>query len=1576
MLPTPRMRRQVQRRREIKITESHLEEFQRLMAPQIDCRAHFKSQKVHSTPYWRDNNLHFPQNKPHWCFASRTWSQNYFAKRLWPKAQFFEVKFKGKIRDPDHNSAFRRFLTNLSKEKIPGLKFPLTFATFMPSHLGDTRGCIITSTYDGRNLHKASNLNRFEPAKQAKYSKLLFTVYGKPMLQLANVTVHVDHDIIRGDYNFTDGCGSISPDLMAELVLGYKGQTDSEICAIQCRLPGIKGMLVVDVRAPARTIRLRESMVKLKVLEVLEHKANFDGSRTYSLLPVVVLKCNQVSDCAFLNTQIISLFMSLGVPFAKFHTRIRTYVESIMYMGLDCRYALQFFHLRGLDEAQLRSKLQAKRLQLASVHDEILDRQANAQASLRKKANKERLRIPITKARLLLGVCDYTNSIYNGECFLQITTPDNPKPQAIVGKVAVTRNPCYHPGDVRILYAIGACPALQHLTNVIVFSTQGHRPAPDEMAGGDLDGDSFFVIWDQELLPPAAISATAFDYRPSAVRQHIRRWATRVSAPILPTTRQNPLRGMARVTDYILRGGSTQTISLVDNLMQQLQGLPPSSERRELNEVLNALFVCGVDQLDINIDMVLSAINMRIRHAVKAAGIDGTPDEINKLAALVHPCLDMRKTPTALSASVFASSVDKIETPVSPEDFLDLQKLFMWAVLDVLTNLEKKVLRDASIPDSLAITFEPTVVKRVVQEVDMLQKEIRKQHDAFCNRKEAQIFSKIKLLQNGLDEINLKTANVARLVQTAKEEVDVLKASLDKEELHAAKLLEAYKAPARYFFMSYLLTEADRQADAKNKQRQHDEYIDQCAKVKELKQTFQSKRLELLNLQMQANIETMAALLAVQRLNAQKFLVTPDIADAFMQGTKSLETLIERRDQFVSLCTAFASAGAGLPMDEARVALLNECLIAEINMFTKDLPVYKQRNELVETLEKHSMTLITSETGSGKSTCVPQFYLTHRILDESTSAAQRFCLVLPRRAATKNLARHLAETRGTDVGQTIGYHVGTNAGRSDRQVHASRTLLECVSGGVILGKSISDPWFAQFSVIFVDEVHEESPDLYLLLGKLKAARKHHSKLKIVLMSAKVDELRLISFYGSMAVEKLPGRQFPVTSEYCGSDSGDYVAQALRQGDDVLVFMPRISDIEDAIGRIYIIEDMPMNSVKAWPLHSRVDNKIKDSVLSGKDCGKIRNVIFATNIAEASLTIPNLGYVVDTGLEVVVTRDVMSGAIVHKINSIAQTSVIQRKGRAGRLGPGKCFHLYSEADHLNFAQTKTANYNDLEFNTLRLIASETNPFSFDWIQHPGTRELNFCVDLLRKFKMIEMGTDNEWHITSKGLDASKLLRLGIDINCVELLLFSRENETLLTKAAIVIGCMEYAHLFRRCEFKTGLDIDWDATSVCDNFVNLFYEYQRQTKKKEWAVLLSLPLHAFESIDRLRKKILHEVQLLDPIGECENGTVKTWNECVAAAYPNGHLRILRFNNIGPELYFVDNPSTTIRILKDEMARQRLEWSMEKTYVAMLISCHRNNPSWLFGSFVEEIYDTNSGGPPENPYESLYYTSTRLY
>ncbi|CAK4307881.1 unnamed protein product [Aphanomyces euteiches] len=775
-----------------------------------------------------------------------------------------------------------------------------------------------------------------------------------------------------------------------------------------------------------------------------------------------------------------------------------------MYMGLDCRYALQFFHLRGLDEAQLRSKLQAKRLQLASVHDEILDRQANAQASLRKKANKERLRIPITKARLLLGVCDYTNSIYNGECFLQITTPDNPKPQAIVGKVAVTRNPCYHPGDVRILYAIGACPALQHLTNVIVFSTQGHRPAPDEMAGGDLDGDSFFVIWDQELLPPAAISATAFDYRPSAVRQHI-----------------------------------------LDNLMQQLQGLPPSSERRELNEVLNALFVCGVDQLDINIDMVLSAINMRIRHAVKAAGIDGTPDEINKLAALVHPCLDMRKTPTALSASVFASSVDKIETPVSPEDFLDLQKLFMWAVLDVLTNLEKKVLRDASIPDSLAITFEPTVVKRVVQEVDMLQKEIRKQHDAFCNRKEAQIFSKIKLLQNGLDEINLKTANVARLVQTAKEEVDVLKASLDKEELHAAKLLEAYKAPARYFFMSYLLTEADRQADAKNKQRQHDEYIDQCAKVKELKQTFQSKRLELLNLQMQANIETMAALLAVQRLNAQKFLVTPDIADAFMQGTKSLETLIERRDQFVSLCTAFASAGAGLPMDEARVALLNECLIAEINMFTKDLPVYKQRNELVETLEKHSMTLITSETGSGKSTCVPQFYLTHRILDESTSAAQRFCLVLPRRAATKNLARHLAETRGTDVGQTIGYHVGTNAGRSDRQVHASRTLLECVSGGVILGKSISDPWFAQFSVIFVDEVHEESPDLYLLLGKLKAARKHHSKLKIVLMSAKVDELRLISFYGSMAVEKLPGRQFPVTSEYCGSDSGDYVAQALR-----------------------------------------------------------------------------------------------------------------------------------------------------------------------------------------------------------------------------------------------------------------------------------------------------------------------------------------------------------------------------------------------------------------------------------------------
>ncbi|KAF0775923.1 hypothetical protein AaE_000377, partial [Aphanomyces astaci] len=201
-------------------------------------------------------------------------TNNYFAKILWPKAQFFEFQFKGMdLSQPEDKLKFCNFLTNMQDTPVPFVRYRLKFLTYTQSHIADNnRACFAASKQSVYNVHSASNLNRLPLSKQAKYSKLLFTQYDEPIRKLANVVVEVVADVTRNNFTFTDGCGTISLDLMVELMESHLSGGDyTNVCAVQCRLPGIKGVLVVDATSPARTLRLRPSMVKLDILSLLQH---------------------------------------------------------------------------------------------------------------------------------------------------------------------------------------------------------------------------------------------------------------------------------------------------------------------------------------------------------------------------------------------------------------------------------------------------------------------------------------------------------------------------------------------------------------------------------------------------------------------------------------------------------------------------------------------------------------------------------------------------------------------------------------------------------------------------------------------------------------------------------------------------------------------------------------------------------------------------------------------------------------------------------------------------------------------------------------------------------------------------------------------------------------------------------------------------------------------------------------------------------------------------------------------------------------------------------------------------------
>ncbi|RHY13193.1 hypothetical protein DYB25_003864 [Aphanomyces astaci] len=1591
-------------------------------------------------------------------------TNNYFAKILWPKAQFFEFQFKGMdLSQPEDKLKFCNFLTNIQDTPLPFVRYRLKFLTYTQSHIADNnRACFAASKQSVYNVHSASNLNRLPLSKQAKYSKLLFTQYDEPIRKLANVVVEVVADVTRNNFTFTDGCGTISLDLMVELMESHLSGGDyTNVCAVQCRLPGIKGVLVVDATSPARTLRLRPSMVKLDVLSLLQHsKLRETSSATlFPLLPIVVLKTNEstADHCGYLNDQIIALLLQRGVPASEFEARTQNYIDSVKYMGLDCRYALQCYQFRGLDDSLLRTKCtqlaaSSPTQQIKAVHRDVLQVQASAMASLRVSSSstkkKERLKIPVAKSRLLLGVCDYTNTLGPGECFVQLNESGGDL-VLLVGNVAVTRNPCYHPGDIRVLRAVGQCAALDHLVNVVVFSVQGSRPAADEMAGGDLDGDIFFVLWDSHLLPsPGSHPSVAFDYTEASVKGLIQQWATKAMLgppPFKPANqrKKNTYVTMQHVVDYLVLGASTgRLVGRIDALLLQLQALPPSSNRTEWTNLLNAMFVCGIDQLSdvVDVDSMLRSIERNIsRHGAASQSAPSAPHGVGPLLAYIRSLETMEKPPPALALTMFTSSVAKIDLAVDAQDFQNLAQLYLWAVLDVLSDVERQVLKESTIPDVFAAQFQPKLVRKVVALLDREKQTLRRTHDALCKREDTRALTRIRTLRSDLDVKTLKARQFKDATWGPKNDERLACARrLHEMRAHVARLVNAAdiaNTQQTGFFTGYISwlwgsppprvpTEAE-----KNQAQAHIQAM-----------TNQVVQLQLNLKQIEADVETLhrgATALALEAQQTGALLMqemanfTPAKEEDLLEFMRAFQDQMAMRDQFVHVCTTLSAAAAS-----TNLALLNECLVAEVHMFQTKLPVYKHRASLVSHLQRPSsmLLLVVSETGSGKSTCLPQFYLTEYIARGMVTAAKRFCVVVPRRAAAKNLAKFMASMRNAAVGGgTVGYHVGThNAAKSDRNVHRTRTLLECVSGGIILGKSISDPWFGQFSVIFVDEVHEESADLYLLLGKLKAARTHHPALKIVFMSAKVDEKRLVEYFGAndMPVETIQGRQHPVTSVHYLSEV-DYMSQVIRtvvnlhmtnpvhEFPDVLVFLPRITDIEEAVARIdQEVKAGRIKNLVPLPLHGRVDDAAKDIVLKRNVHHDIaeappgvkmsnkcktrtshrhpnrpvdlppsqplpplaatppcrRRVIFATNIAEASLTIPGVGYVVDSGLEVVVSRNVFCGATVHSVGFIARTSVVQRMGRCGREGPGECTHLYSEDQQALFAQTKKASYSDLEHIVLRLVASDTNPFEFDWIEHPGKPQLRFCVDQLVRFRMIDT-TSSPWRVTSVGHHASKLLRLGLDLNAVQLLLVARDSDhrfydragnaqddgsDLADKAAVVIACVEYSSLFRQCAFADMDDIDWDRPSICDNFVNLFEEYRTSGSKKEWAKRLSLPLHAFASIDRRQKDISKQVHSLGNADMVGSSSCRwSWAQCVAAAYPHTRLKLAGFNYIGPE--FVMQQSTgegmgdkSIRLSRDELSRQRLQWSAGKTYVALQVSCHAHNPSALFASFVEEIDD----------------------
>ncbi|MBC7191003.1 ATP-dependent RNA helicase HrpA [Marinobacter sp.] len=453
--------------------------------------------------------------------------------------------------------------------------------------------------------------------------------------------------------------------------------------------------------------------------------------------------------------------------------------------------------------------------------------------------------------------------------------------------------------------------------------------------------------------------------------------------------------------------------------------------------------------------------------------------------------------------------------------------------------------------------------------------------------------------------------------------------------------------------------------------------------------------------------------------------------------------------------------------------------------YPEGLPVSGRVEDIRRALEQHQVIIVAGETGSGKTTQIPKI-----CLEAGRGIRGLIGHTQPRRIAARTVASRISEELGEACAGQVGYQVRF----TDTTSEASR--IKVMTDGILLSEVQHDRFLDGYDTLIIDEAHERSLNIDFLLGYLRQLLPKRPDLKVIITSATIEVERFSHFFNEAPVIEVSGRTYPVDVRYRplvgdedDRDQGwtDGVLQALEEIEehergnsqppgDVLVFLPGEREIRNMSKEL---RHSDLRHTEVLPLYSRLSNQEQNRIFQGH---RGRRIVLSTNVAETSLTVPGIRYVIDTGVARISRYSVRSKIQRLPVEAISQASANQRAGRCGRVAPGICFRLYDEQDFLGrpeytdpeILRTNLASV-ILQMNTLRLGDIHHFPF----LESPEARQINDGYKLLEELGAV----DDARRVTKLG---RTMARLPLDPRLARMLVMAAEQGSLQETLVVIAG----------------------------------------------------------------------------------------------------------------------------------------------------------------------------------------------